>query len=66
MPSATELDIAAILMHSLRQDQPAPTTQVAQLENPHQSTGSTLVPNMGGNGGSECCGGIVDCDNLIE
>jgi hypothetical protein len=64
MPSATELDIAAILTHTLRQD---PSAQPAELEkNACQSTGSTFDLDMGADDGSECCGGVIDCEGLIE
>ncbi|KAI0278465.1 hypothetical protein BGY98DRAFT_1096705 [Russula aff. rugulosa BPL654] len=65
-PSATELDIAAILTHTLRQDPSAPTPQAAQLENTHQSTVSTFNVTMGDNSEEECCGGLIDCEGLIE
>jgi len=66
IPSATELDIAAILTHTLRQDPSAPTSQAAQLENAHQSTVSTLNAIMGDDSGQECCGGIINCEGLVE
>jgi hypothetical protein len=66
MPSATELDIAAILTHTLRQDPSAPTSQAAQVENTHQSTISTLNVTVGDDSGQDCCGGIIDCEGLIE
>lgn len=66
MPSATELDIAAILTHTLRQDPSAPTSQAAQVENTHQSTISTLNATVGDDSGQECCGGIIDCEGLVE
>jgi hypothetical protein len=67
IPSATELDIAAILTHTLRQDPSAPTSQPADLgKNTGQSTGSTFDFTMGDDGGPECCGGVIDCEGLIE
>lgn len=66
IPSATELDIAAILTHTLRQDPSAPTSQQAQLENTCQNTRSTFDFTMGDDDGSECCGGIVNCQGLTE
>jgi hypothetical protein len=66
IPSATELDIAAILTHTLRQDPSVPTSQAAQLENTHQSTISTLDATVGDDGGQECCGGILNCEGLID
>lgn len=66
IPSATELDIAAILTHSLRHDLSAPTSQPAQLGNTGQSTGSTFDFTMGDDGGSECCAGVIDCEGLTE
>lgn len=66
IPSATELDIAAILTHTLRQDPSAPTSQAGHLENTHQSTVSTLNAIMGDDGGEECCMGIVNCEGLTE
>jgi hypothetical protein len=66
IPSATELDIAAILTHTLRQDPSAPTPQAAQLENTHQSTVSTFNVTMGDDSEKECCGGLIDCEGLIE
>lgn len=65
-PSATELDIAAILTHTLRQDPSAPTSQPAQLGGTCQSTGSTFDFTMGDDDGSECCGGLIDCEGLME
>ncbi|KAF8502271.1 hypothetical protein F5888DRAFT_1182452 [Russula emetica] len=66
IPSATELDIAAILTHTLRQDPSAPTSQAAQLENTHQSTVSVFDATVGDDDGQECCGGIINCEGLIE
>lgn len=66
IPSATELDIAAILTHTLRQDPSAPTPQAAQLENTLQSTVSTFNATVNDDGDQDCCGGIVDCEGLIE
>ena len=66
IPSATELDIAAILTHTLRQDPSAPTSQPAQPENTCQRTGSTFNFTMSDDDGSECCGGLVDCRGLTE
>src|SRR5216684_6517753 len=66
IPSATELDIAAILTHSLRQDSSAPTSRPAQLGITHQSTGSALNPTVGDDDSPECCGGLIDWESLIE
>ena len=66
MPSATELDIAAILTHTLRRDPSAPTSQAPQLQNTHQNSLSTLNATAGDDGGEECCLGIVSCEGLIE
>lgn len=63
IPSATELDIAAILTHTLRRNQ---SSQVTQLENTHQSTVSTSKGTVGDDDGQECCGGIINCEGLIE
>jgi len=66
IPSATELDIAAILTHTLRQDSSVPTSQPAQIESTCQSTGSTFDFTMGDDDGPECCGGVIDCESLME
>jgi len=65
VPSATELDIAAILTHSLRQDPSRTTTQ--QHPNTCQSSGSPLNGTVDENDDiSECCGGLFDCRALTE
>lgn len=68
IPSATELDIAAILTHSLRQDPSlsAPASQGAQLENTYQGTVSTLNAAMDDDDGEGCCGGLIDCEGLVD
>ncbi|KAH9061310.1 hypothetical protein EDB87DRAFT_1560291 [Lactarius vividus] len=60
-PSTTELDIAAILTHALRQDPPAPLSQ-----QPHPS--DTTHPNAlaEDTDGTECCDGLIDCEGLVE
>ncbi|KAI9450348.1 hypothetical protein F5148DRAFT_1290889 [Russula earlei] len=65
MPSATELDIAAILTHTLRRDPSAPESHQARPENAYQSTGTSFNVDAG-NEDSECCGGLLDCDGLID
>ncbi|KAH9176348.1 hypothetical protein EDB89DRAFT_2065700 [Lactarius sanguifluus] len=61
IPSTTELDIAAILTHALRQDPPAP---LSQQPNPSNTTHpSTLAEDTDG---TECCDGLIDCEGLIE
>jgi len=66
IPSTTELDIAAILAHTLRQDQSAPPSHPAQLGNTCQSTGSKPDFPVGNDDGPECCGGFIDCEGLTE
>lgn len=66
MPSAMELDIAAVLTHALRQDPPAPESQPPRAGNASQSTGSSFDPTGISDDGSECCGGVLDCRGLIE
>jgi len=56
IPSATELDIAAVLTHALRQDPPAPLLQQPKPSDTH--------PNAEDSDGPECCGGIIDCEDL--
>jgi len=58
IPSATELDIAAVLTHALRQDPPAPLLQQPKPSDTH--------PSEGDSDGTECCGGIIDCEDLVE
>ncbi|KAI9463604.1 hypothetical protein BJY52DRAFT_923775 [Lactarius psammicola] len=58
IPSAAELDIAAVLTHALRQGPPAPLSQQPQPSDTH--------PNAGDSDGTECCGGIIDCGDLVE
>jgi hypothetical protein len=67
IPSATELDIAAILTHTLRQDpSSAPASQVAQPENTQQGVVSTLDATMDDDGEGDCCGGLINCEGLID
>ncbi|KAF8274484.1 hypothetical protein EI94DRAFT_1713549 [Lactarius quietus] len=58
IPSATELDIAAVLTHALRQDPPAPLSRLPKPSDTH--------PNPGDSDESECCSGLFDCEGLIE
>ncbi|KAI9429791.1 hypothetical protein H4582DRAFT_149467 [Lactarius indigo] len=57
-PTTTELDIAAILTHALRQDPPAPPSQ--------QPNPSDTHPNAEDDDSTECCGGLIDCEDLVE
>ncbi|KAH9986571.1 hypothetical protein BJV74DRAFT_844868 [Russula compacta] len=66
MPSAMELDIAAVLTHALRQDPPVPESQPPPVGNASQSNGSTFDPTWIRDDSSECCGGLIDCEGLVE
>jgi hypothetical protein len=67
IPSATELDIAAILTHSLRQqDTSGIASQQPRLRNTSSSSGSPFNPIADADNGSECCGGLIDCGGLVE
>ncbi|KAH9083484.1 hypothetical protein EDB83DRAFT_2511804 [Lactarius deliciosus] len=61
IPSTTELDIAAILTHALRQDPPAP---LSQQPNPSDTTHPSAPAEV--TDGTECCDGLIDCEGLIE
>ncbi|KAH9957947.1 hypothetical protein BC827DRAFT_631502 [Russula dissimulans] len=65
-PSSAELDIAAILTHTLRRDPSAAESQQAGLGNTRGSTGSPLDSVADDNDRSECCGGFLDCSGLVE
>lgn len=54
IPSAMELDIAAVLTHALRQDPPA-----------QQPKASDTHPSAGDSDGTECCDGLIDCEDLV-
>lgn len=58
IPSATELDIATVLTHALRQNPPAPLSQQPEPTDTHRSSGDS--------DDSECCGGVFDCEGLVE
>jgi hypothetical protein len=58
IPSATELDIAAVLTHALRQDLPALLSQQPKPSDTH--------PSPGDSSDTECCGGVIDCQGLVE
>ncbi|KAI0297116.1 hypothetical protein BC826DRAFT_1103552 [Russula brevipes] len=66
MLSAAELDIAAILTHTLRQDTSATEAQQPQPGNTRHDHGSSIDLTPGDSGSSECCGGIIDCEGLLE
>ncbi|KAI0254037.1 hypothetical protein BJV78DRAFT_1188106 [Lactifluus subvellereus] len=64
--SATELDIAAVLTHALRQDPFVPASQLPRPEDTCQSIGSPLGLTADDDDSSGCCGGLIDCEGLIE
>lgn len=59
IPSATELDIAAVLTHALRQDPPAPLSQQPEPSDTHRSL-------AGDSDDTGCCSGLFDCEGLLE
>ena len=66
VPSATELDIAAILTHSLRQQDPSgSTSQQPSFGGTQESTGPVFNPIAGDDDEEECCGGLIDCEGLV-
>ena len=67
VPSAMELDIAAILGYSLRQGPTGQTTQQPPFEK-GTFENSEPPPNAtaDNNDGSGCCSGIFDCSALTE
>jgi hypothetical protein len=65
-PTATELDIAAVLTQTLRQDSFAPASQPQQPRDKRQSVEPLLEVTVNDDDYTECCGGIINCDGLIE
>jgi hypothetical protein len=65
-PSAMELDIAAVLTQTLRQDSFAPASQPQQPGDKRQSVEPLLEVTTNEDENPECCGGIINCEGLIE